>query len=962
MKNRFFAIFTLCSLSSTAQISFTNLPSQPPDNIISIVTDPTNNDIYAAATLKVIKSSNNGVSWTATANTGALNLNLIYFTASGQLYAGTDKSNTNAVGLIKYNKVTNLWSDVLGSPQDITAIVEDNAGNLILGTGTTGNFTASNPINKSTGFYYYNIAANTFTSMNTGIANVPTYSVLPFIKSLVKNSTGIVFAATYGTGVYQWNGTLWSTYGTGINNANVNTLNFNTNDSLYAGTDAGISVVGNAGGAWSNVSVGLPVNKPVRSITIDAAGKLYAGLGFYHYQNGNMAGDIYASINKGTSWQNANAGYVGGVIFSILAHASGNVFAGSGGIWKSTNSGGLWAYSMSGVKVANQTIKMVENSAGDIFVMCRNNQLGTRLPYGGVFRSTDNGVTWIQIVNGINAQGLFAIFVDSHDNIWLTGSTIKSNANQAGTIWGTPELYKSVNNGTTWIKNTSIAQASDAYNHIVETPNGKIYVDNSFGTSISNLSSSTDYNTFDNTLKPPPNNGNESYGLAVNKNNDVFHGTETQGIMRSTSNGAPGSFSTVTIGGGNTTVFVDPYSQYVFTNSGNTTGIRFYASTNINNGTNAFPILNSPLYYISVQDMAFTNTNKIYCAVNASVFSLAGLYLMQSPVTTNSAFTRLINFGTLSFYFNTLYIDKCGYMYGVAQGGGISISTLPVNTPLPSTLVFPVNNSTGVSLAPTLSWTPVCSPDSFRVQIALDTFFTGIIIDQALITANTYNVVPGILSSGTKYFWRVYAVNAAGVGKWSTVNSFTTLSILPLTFISFDGSYDISKNNIDLSWVTANEMYARHFIIERSAEDNIVFSAIGLLPASLQPASHNTYTFSDQYPLAGKRNLYRIKEVDMDGRYIYSKIISVATIKSGAEKLIIFSNPITNNQLIVEYNGSKVNEIKLIAVDAKQTTCSFTMQGNNRIKVNLPPAIAKGTYMLQLNTDEGAKNIRVIIQ
>ena len=787
-------LFLLIKTTLLGQISFTNLPNQPPDNIISIVTDPTNNDIYAAATLKVIKSNNNGVSWTAAANTGALNLNLIYFTASGQLYAGTDKSNTNAVGLIKYNKVTNLWSDVLGSPQDITAIVEDNAGNLILGTGTTGNFTASNPINKSTGFYYYNIVANTFTSMNTGIANVPTYSVLPFIKSLVKNSTGIVFAATYGTGVYQWNGTLWSTYGTGINNANINTLKFDTNDSLYAGTDAGISVVSNAGGAWSNVSVGLPVNKPVRSITIDAAGKLYAGLGFYHYQNGNMAGDIYASINDGISWQNVNTGYVGGVIFSILAHPSGNVFAGSAGIWKSANSGGLWAYSMAGVKVANQTIKMVENSAGDIFVLCRNNQLGTRLPYGGVFLSTDKGITWTQIVNGINAQGLFAIFVDSHDNIWLSGSTIRSNANQAGTIWGTPELYKSVNNGTTWVKNTSIAQASDAYNHIVETPNGKIYVDNSFGTSISNLSSSTDYNSFDNTLKPPPTNGNYSFGLAVNNNNDVFHGTETQGIMRSTSNGAPGSFTTVTIGGGNTTVFVDPYSQYVFTNSGNTTGIRFYASTNINNGTNVFPILNSPLYYISVQDMAFTNTNKIYCVVNSNQFPLAGLYLMQSPVTTNSAFTQLINFGTLSFYFNTLYIDKCGYMYGVAQGGGIAKSNSRVNTPKQITLTAPADIATNIIVAPTLYWNSSCDADSYRVQVSTTSLFLTTVVDQSSIVGNSYVAPTGILNPSTTYYWRVIATNDVGIGTWSNAFSFVTDSGLGIHQFKIKSSFVVYPN------------------------------------------------------------------------------------------------------------------------------------------------------------------------
>jgi hypothetical protein len=759
--------------TSKAQIAFTVLPNQPPDNIISIVSDPTNNDIYAAATLKVIKSTNNGVSWTATANTGTLNLNTIFFTATGQLYAGTDKSITSSVGLIKYNKATNAWSEVLGAPQDVTAIVEDNTGNLILGTGTTGNYGAANPINKGSGLHYYNIATNTFTAINNGLPNVPTYAVFPFIKALVKNATGVIFAATYGNGVYKWNGTLWTSFGTGLNNNYANVLKLNANDSLYVGTDAGVSVVSNAGAAWSNLSTGLPVNKPVRTIAIDASHKIYIGFGFYHFQLGNMAGDIYSSTNNGTSWQNANTGYVGGVIYSILAHSSGNLFAGSAGIWKSANSGALWAYSMTGVKVANQTVKMMKNSVGDIFVMCRNNPLGTRLPYGGVFRSTDNGVSWTQIVNGINAQGLYEIFIDSHDNIWLSGSVLRTNASGTGTIWGTPELYKSTNNGASWIKNISIVAASDSYNFIKETKNGKLYVASTFGTGTTNLSSSTDYSTFDNTLNLPPNNGYKSYGLAVNSNNDVFQGTEIGGIMRSVSNGAPGSFVTIAAGG-NTTVYVDPYTQDVYSSTGDvlTTGIGLYCSHT--NGNNFFPILNSPLYFTSVQDMAFTNTGKIYCVVNSGNFSLAGLYLMQAPITTNSPFTQLFNIGTLSFYFNTLYIDKCGYMFGIAQGGGIAISTLPVNTPLPGTLSTPFNNSIGMPNSPILTWTPVCAPDSFHLQIASDSLFTNILFNKGNIVPSSYQVPPGLLLGTNHFYWRVYGINTAGIGAWSKVSNFYT--------------------------------------------------------------------------------------------------------------------------------------------------------------------------------------------
>ncbi|MBA3664731.1 MAG: T9SS type A sorting domain-containing protein [Bacteroidetes bacterium] len=789
MKKSLFFVTMLCFLfisSLHSQVTFSPFGTKPPDNIVSIINDPTTGDLYAAATIKVIRSTDQGATWQLTANTGVANLNMLYITAAGQLYAGADKTNGTNVGLVKYNKVADTWTLVPGSPQDITAIIEDNLGNLIIGTGTTGNYGATNPINKGSGMYYYNVAGNSWTAINTGLPNAPGYSVLPFIKCFVKTSTGTVIAGTYGCGAMQYNGSTWSTYGTGLTNNYINTLAISSSGILFAGTDAGVSMVASSSTTWATVSSGLPAAKPVRSLSLDASGTLFAGLGFYHYQNGNMTGDLYSSTNNGTSWQNASTGYVGGVIYCVLAHPSGKLFAGSAGIWKSLNSGGSWAYSMMGVSISNQVIKIAKNSAGDIFVMCRNILLGYRLPYAGVFRSTDNGLTWTQLVNGIKAQGLNELFIDSQDNIWLSGGILKSNANGTGTIWGTPELYKSTNNGNTWVQNTSIVAASTSYDYIKETNSGKLYVASSFGTALTNISSTVDYNTFDNTLNLPPNNGYHSYGLAVNNANDVFHGTESNGMMRSISNGAPGTFSSITTGAtytastpcpiGNVGAFVDPYSQYVFGTgtNGTTTGIRFYGSTNTNNGTNMFPFLNFPPTWTAVADLAFSNTGKMYTYVQSSQFNQVGLYETQGPFNTNSTFTKAISSGTLSYYFNTLYIDKCGYLYGTSSGNGISISNGHVNTPSASTLSLPANNSTGVSLTPTLTWSANCSADSSRLQVSTTSAFTAITLDVQQITGNNYTVSPGIFNLNTTYYWRVYGANNKGTGSWSTTYNFTT--------------------------------------------------------------------------------------------------------------------------------------------------------------------------------------------
>ncbi|MEO6302253.1 MAG: T9SS type A sorting domain-containing protein, partial [Bacteroidia bacterium] len=370
---------------------------------------------------------------------------------------------------------------------------------------------------------------------------------------------------------------------------------------------------------------------------------------------------------------------------------------------------------------------------------------------------------------------------------------LKSNANGTGTIWGTPELYESTNGGSTWVQNTSIVVASTSYDYISEASNGKLYIASSFGTGQTNLSSSVDYNTFNNTLNLPPNNGGHSFGLAINSANDVFHGTEINGIMRSTSNGAPGTFSSITTGVtytastpsplGNVGVFVDPYSQYVFGTgtNGTTTGIRYYGSTNTNNGTNMFPFVNFPPTWTSVADVAFSNTGKMFTLIQSSQFNQVGFYETQAPFTTNSAFIKAISTGTLSYYFTSLYIDKCGYLYGLSPNGGISISNGHVNTPAQSVLSLPANNATGVSLTPSLIWNTLCIADSFKIQVSSVSNFSNTLINQANIIANNYSVPISILNPNTTYYWRVYGANNLGVGAWSNTFNFTTGTLTGLS-------------------------------------------------------------------------------------------------------------------------------------------------------------------------------------
>ena len=936
MKNFLLLFSIIINLAVHAQVSFTRLPNQPPANIYSVVTDPANGDIYACTLNSVIKSTDQGTTWTQVANPAMNQVNVLYFSATGQMYAGGNANNiTSTNGITKYNKGSNTWSVMTGSPLNVTSIIDDGAGNIFAGTGSTGN-TLPNPVNFGTGVYLFN--GTTWTAINTGMANLIGYTVLPLIKDLKILSNGNIIAATYGNGVLKYSGGTWSQYGTGLSSQNVNCLFINSSGIIYAGTDVNVSVLG--GTVWSVSNIGLTANKPVRVLVADATGTMYAGLGFYLYQKGSIKGEIFYSTNNGVLWQNAAAGFNSTSVVSMVLHSSGIVFAAANGLWK-TASPNNWVYTMGSVPLANNTLQMIQNSQGDWFTICRNPS-GAIPGCAGVFRSTDKGLTWVSVNNGINCQRTDGIIADSQGWLWLTTKEfIGASLNPA---FGNPELYYSTDNGNNWTKENTIENTTDGYNEIADDGQGRVFVTESFNGVQTNICSSTNHGAFQNNLQPPPNNGGKSFGLAINSLHQIFHGTETtQGLYRSVANGAPGTFVSLETPGvgyapnGNVNVFVDPNTDYLFCSgthgllNGNPLSKNILGSSNTDNGSNLFIFNNIP-DFTSLTGMAFDNRGNCYMSINGSVPSVIGLYFGTFPWNTNTTFSRVISSGTSSYFFNDFMIDDCGYLYGMGlSGGGVSKSNLPVNTPLQSTLTAPANNATGISVTPVLSWTHKCTPDSFRLQIASDSLFTNVVIDQAAITATNYTVPAAILNAVTKYYWRVYAVNAAGTGKWSRTNNFTTAATLPLTFISFTAAYNRNSKLVQLNWVTANEINSLYFIIEKS-DDGRAFTTIGNIPAALQTSTYNSYSLNDKNDVSGKK-FYRVKQVDAYGSYHYSSIIMVTVNYNSHTGLTVFPNP--------------VRDICTIQMPA-------SLKGYNLVITD-----AKGQHLLQINSLINQKSIAI---
>ncbi len=144
----------------------------------------------------------------------------------------------------------------------------------------------------------------------------------------------------------------------------------------------------------------------------------------------------------------------------------------------------------------------------------------------------------------------------------------------------------------------------------------------------------------------------------------------------------------------------------------------------------------------------------------------------DSTITTTSKQVALEN-GTT--YFWKVNAKNEGGTSGYSSTWNFTTIKTAPNTP---TLVTPVNSATDIPKETTLLWNSSLGADTYRLQIAKDSLFTIMVIDDSTIT-NLFSQVS--LDNSTTYFWRVNAKNEGGTSIFSSTWSFTTIISAPDT-------------------------------------------------------------------------------------------------------------------------------------------------------------------------------------
>lgn len=176
-----------------------------------------------------------------------------------------------------------------------------------------------------------------------------------------------------------------------------------------------------------------------------------------------------------------------------------------------------------------------------------------------------------------------------------------------------------------------------------------------------------------------------------------------------------------------------------------------------------------------------------------------------------------------------------------------------------------------------------------------------------------------------------------------------TEAALPITLLNFSGSKQ--QQSVVLNWQTANEINNNYFSLERSAGS--AFSEIAKVDASTK----SSYSYTDNQPLNGK-NYYRLKQVDKDGNFTYSQIVSVEF--NDANKYVIFPNPVINNVNINGLNADAKYQFKII--DVKGHVVAQSASNNASTYSWHVENLSKGFYYLNIISGNKTSTLKFVKQ
>ena len=280
-----------------------------------------------------------------------------------------------------------------------------------------------------------------------------------------------------------------------------------------------------------------------------------------------------------------------------------------------------------------------------------------------------------------------------------------------------------------------------------------------------------------------------------------------------------------------------------------------------------------------------------------------------------------------------------------------TFTTVNANNDVGHALVGTFNfNGTGVN--PGIYTVRTAAPGPLgAIDATLSSFLNSNFDGSAMINPYTLNCTV-LCSTGLVFGPAITQYDAA-----LNFYDFTGSAVLPVVLVQLIATRN-DDGSIKISWATSQEENAGFYDVERSS-DQSGWSRVGTVKAKGFSSTTTNYSFTDRLPLNGT-GYYRLKMTDIDGKFTYSRTVSVTDSKTKIP-LVVYSNPFSD-QIRLKVNVSRSQNLVMTVSDMIGKTYlsqSYHAQSGDNMVNLLPPIAASGMYILRIHGDSYDQTVKL---
>ncbi len=217
--------------------------------------------------------------------------------------------------------------------------------------------------------------------------------------------------------------------------------------------------------------------------------------------------------------------------------------------------------------------------------------------------------------------------------------------------------------------------------------------------------------------------------------------------------------------------------------------------------------------------------------------------------------------------------------------------------------------------------------------------------------SNTVIVTPTVAMLGSN---AVFTADFTGFSRFFLVDN---LVLLPVNLVSFTGRLN-DRSEAELQWKVNQQRNLSSFDVERS-EDGQSFTTIQNVLALQGTGNTFDYSFIDK-KVADGANYYRLKMIDNDGKFAYSRVIKI-TNHTANRFVTLESNPV-KDAITIQVNNSELSPVAAVLYNATGARIAMWQLGSRSGTVRLPIdrySLASGIYLLQVSNGDKIVTLKV---